>query len=163
MSTRTTLSTRGNSHHFNYLFITNKRSHFKQHAHLKDGKRLRTRWLVSRTENQNVHLAFCRITFVCVRLSTYFVCTTCVYCIGCRVQTCAAAAIVKCVHVAVIVCHRFAHRRTINGEEVWSIGRLRLHVYIQCHISTFIYRRHNIRPKRQNDRKTKCETLEIAS
>lgn len=30
---------RRNSHHFNYLFITNKRSHFKLHAHLRqDGR-----------------------------------------------------------------------------------------------------------------------------
>lgn len=125
MTTMTAHSSRGNSHHFNYLFITNKRSHFKQHAHSKDGKRLRTwRWLVSRTENRNVHLAFGRIPFAHMPFDIL-----CSHYLRICSWTCGATAIVKCVHVAVIVCHRFAHRRTINGKMVWSIGCDCAHIF----------------------------------
>lgn len=131
---------RGNSHQFNYLFITNKRSHYKLHAHSvrkRDGEKEETLWTAAGFARET-KTEMCILRSVASSSFVHMPSIRALFCLhsfhrGYVLWTCGAMAIgaiiVKCVHVAVIVCHRFA--RTVKllkmkrGTDygVWSSAR----------------------------------------
>lgn len=114
---------------------------------------------------------------MCHRLSryTHTFCLHYLWICGCfTVQTCRATAIgirhnictLKCFHVAVIVCHRFARiAKLLKRMRYTYVVRMVDCAYtLSAIFQKFIYRRYNTQTNEmENDRETKCETLEIAS